>query len=454
MRQKNTKQLPLTNSAPNHIKAVEYNIMSEILDANPEIYELAHENLTQDIKNSKSGAHGMSTEQVVRAAIILRKEQFSYEELTFHLADSATFRNFCHIGICDMGFKKSALNKNIKALSPEMWEAINDILICQAEEDGHENGRETRTDCTVTLANIHDPRDSEQLWDCVRVLTRKLEIAKTEYLGLNILYTDHTKRAKRRALGVLNAKNEKVRNKAYRDLLVVAKKTIGYCNSTIETLRTQPPYEFEAHGLASEIERIVKLAVQVIDQTVRRVIKGESVPASEKVVSIFEPHTDIIIKDQRDTLFGHKICLTGGKSNLILDCLILEGNPADSTLPVTMADRLDDIYQRYPNKMSSDGGFSSKADLSVLKDKGIKDISFSKHRGMEEEDMCRSKWVFRRLRNFRAGIESGISRLKRSFGLGVCIWKGLKSFKSYIWSSIVSANLTTLARLRLKPVKA
>lgn len=104
--------------------------------------------------------------------------------------------------------------------------------------------------------------------------------------------------------------------------------------------------------------------------------------------------------------------------------------------------------------MSSDGGFSSKADLSVLKDKGIKDISFSKHRGMEEEDMCRSKWVFRRLRKFRAGIESGISRLKRSFGLGVCIWKGLKSFKSYIWSSIVSANLTTLARLRLKPVKA
>jgi len=454
MRQKNTKQLPLMNNTPNHIKAVEYDIISEILDANPKIYDLAHDNLTENIKCSKSGAYGMSTEQVVRAAILMKREQFSYEGLAFHMVDSTTFRKFCHIGLCDAGFKKSTLNNNIKALSSETWEAINDILVIQAEIDGHENGRETRTDCTVTLSNIHDPRDSEQLWDCVRVLTRKLELAKHNYPGFNIIYTDHTKRAKRRALAVLNAKNEKGRKGAYRDLLVVTKKTIGYCNTTIEILKALPPYQFEAHGLATEIEKIVKLARQVIDQTERRVIKGESVPASEKVVSIFEPHTDIIVKDSRDTLFGHKICLTGGRSNLILDCLILDGNPADSTLPGKMADRLDGIFGRYPNKMSFDGGFAALANVDDLKGKGIKDICFSKRRGMDEEDMCRSKWVYRRLRNFRAGIESGISWLKGSFGLGVCIWKGYKSFKSYVWSSIVAANLTTLARLRINSAKA
>lgn len=54
--------------------------------------------------------------------------------------------------------------------------------------------------------------------------------------------------------------------------------------------------------------------------------------SSEKVVSIFEPHTDIIVKDRRDTLYGHKVCLAGGKSNLILDCVIVDGNPADTTL--------------------------------------------------------------------------------------------------------------------------
>jgi len=69
------------------------------------------------------------------------------------------------------------------------------------------------------------------------------------------------------------------------------------------------------------------------------VIHGEKVPAQEKVVSIFEEHTDIIIKDRRDTFFGHKICLTGGRSNLILDCQIVEGNPADVTLTETMLER-------------------------------------------------------------------------------------------------------------------
>ncbi len=235
---------------------------------------------------------------------------------------------------------------------------------------------------------------------------------------------------------------------------MVTRKTVGYGTTAIGILKSLPPYQIEAYSLATEMERIVTLAVKVIDQTKRRVIKNEKVPASEKIVSIFEPHTDIIVKDRREPLFGHKVCLTGGKSNLILDCMILEGNPADSTLTVTVAERLENVYGRFPNKMSFDGGFASLANLKALKKNGVKDICFSKRLGMDEEDMCRGKWVYKRLRKFRAGIESGISWLKRSFGLSVCIWKGLESFKSYIWSSIVAANLTTMARHRLKGARA
>ncbi len=454
MRLKNPKQIPLKNEPPRHERAIEYQIMGEILDANPEIYDIAHEDLTKHVKNEGSGANGMSSRQVVRAAIIARKEDLPYKLLDFHLMDSTTFRSFCDIGIFDKGFKRSALNKNIKALSPKTWEAINDCVIIYADEEGIEKGKETRTDCTVTASNIHDPRDSEQLWDCVRVLDRHLGVVKETYPELNIDYMDHTRRAKRRALGVLNAKTTKDRLKAYRDLITVTTKTVGYSTKAVESLKTLPTFEFEAHTRASEIESIVKLANKVIFQTERRKFKNENVPASEKIVSIFEPHTDIIVKDRRDTFFGHKICLTGGKSNLILDCDILEGNPADSTLPVAMADRLDNIYGQYPNKMSFDGGFASKGNLAALKGKGIKDVCFSKRRGIAAEDMCRSRWVYKRLRNFRAGIESGISWLKRSFGLAVCVWKGFESFKSYVWSSIVSANLTTLARLRLNPKKS
>ena len=77
-------------------------------------------------------------------------------------------------------------------------------------------------------------------------------------------------------------------------------------------------------------------------------IDEERVPAEEKVVSIFEEHTDIIRKDRRETLYGHKVCMTGGSSSMILDCVILDGNPSDSTLAETMIDRQVELYETGP----------------------------------------------------------------------------------------------------------
>ena len=84
----------------------------------------------------------------------------------------------------------------------------------------------------------------------------------------------------------------------------------------------------------------------------------------------------------------------------------------------------------------------------------VSDVVFSKRRGMEIEDMARSTWVYKRLVRFRAGIEAGISFLKRCFGLTRCTWRGLRSFKAYTWASVLTANLLTLARHRLKPALA
>jgi len=104
------------------------------------------------------------------------------------------------------------------------------------------------------------------------------------------------------------------------------------------------------------------------------------------------------------------------------------------------------IYGHYPLKVVLDGGFASKANLKAAKAREIKDVCFAKKRGLKEDDMCRSPWMYKKLRRFRAGIESGISWLKRCFGLWRCTWKTFRSFKSYVWASIVSANLFTLAR--------
>lgn len=442
------------NSIVDHPHAEELQQISCILDDNPTIIELAMQDLMRGVNTTRKGAKGMTADQVVRAFIIKQMNCFSYEDLAFHMIDSSCYRWFCRIGIADKGFKSSALCDNIKSLSAHTLQAINRQLIDYAVNNNIEKGRKARIDCTVVESNIHEPFDSDLLWDVVRVLTRNLNKAKERFGNLGVFFQDHTRRAKKRMLCINNAKNEKQRNQGYKDLLKVTRKTVNFSEQMVTALNNATGLDYAAIAISYQLEHYLELGKKVIDQTHRRVVLKETVPASEKIVSIFEPHTDIIKKDRRDTYYGHKVCLTGGASNLILDCTIEKGNPADSTLTEKMLDRQKQIYGRYPLKVALDGGFASKENLVSAKGKGIKDVCFSKKRGLKEEDMCRSKWVYKRLRNFRAGIEAGISWIKRCFGFSKCNWKGSDSFKSYVWTSIISANLLTLARHKLNQSKA
>jgi IS5 family transposase len=450
MRKNYKKQMPLTITSIDHPHAEELEGISQILDANPIIYQWVLQDLTHSVTNVDTGAEGMSAEQVLRAAIIKQMEGYSYEELAFHLLDSVCYRRFCRIGIAEKGFQKSALGNNIKAITPDTWEAINRILVAYGQDKGIEKGKQVRIDCTVVSSNIHEPTDSRLLWDCVRVLTRMLGQINERFDELDIPFSDHTRRAKRRMLEIMHAKSKKVRDKKYEDLLKVTHMTVNYALNAVSLLEAHSfnhsSLSAKPQELAEELKEMIQLTYKVIDQTTRRVIHDESVPAYEKIVSIFETHTDIIVKDRRDTFYGHKVCLTGGPSNLITDCLILDGNPADTELTDQMFDRHKEIYGHYPLKAALDGGFASKTNLDTAKGKGIKDVCFAKKRGLEEEEMCRSPWVYKRLRRFRAGIESGISWLKRCFGFARCMWKSLPSFHSYVWASVISANLLTLAR--------
>ena len=449
MREKCQKQMPLMPHIMNHAQSQELEMISRIIDNNSTICGYILQDLNKGkVVSRRSGAKGMSADQVLRCTIAKTLFAFTYEELAFHIVDSQSLRWFCRIGIAEEGFKKSALNRNIKTISQETWEMINRDILGYAEKEDIEKGRTVRTDCTCVESNIHKPRDSNQLWDGVRVLTRLITRGRDEF-GLKVTgFCNHNRRAKRRLLAIMNAKNKKQRKAAYVDLLKITGKVLGYARTAIETIK-KISIDPTAFPLFCDIEHYADLTEQVISQTKRRVLLGHTVPAHEKVVSIFEEHTDIIKKDRRDTIYGHKICLTGGASNLILDCVIARGNPADTDLAIPILDRQKEIFGRYPLKVCFDGGFASKNNLKLAKDRKIKDVCFAKKRGLEETDMCRSQYVYHRLRRFRAGIESGISWLKRCMGLTRCTWKGWDAFKSYVWSSIVAANLLTMARAKL-----
>jgi IS5 family transposase len=439
VRAKRDCQLPLTISLGEHDHVDELREISRIFDVNSKASDAVHADLTRDL-DAERGRLALSAEQVLRAAVLYQMHRWSFRELAFELQFNQAYRSFCRLGL-DQKPSKSALQRDIRRIEPTSWETINRLLISYAVSIGIEDGKAVRTDCTVMESTIHHPTDSSLLWDCVRKLTDLLDDASTI---VNVSYSNHRKVAKRRNLAINNAKRMKQRRPLYRDLLEVTKKTIGYARKSLLALRMR------RHPLASpyadSLNHFIELAEKVVEQTERRIVHGESVPATEKIVSIFEEHTDIIRKGGRDTLYGHKLCLSAGASNLITDCLILDGNPNDSALTLEMMERHTKLFGDCAEQAAFDAGFASVENLDVLKAHGISDVMFHKRVGLEIADMVKSSWVYKKLRNFRAGIEGIISFLKRAFGADRSRWKGLRSFKAYAMSAVVSANLLTLAR--------
>lgn len=441
------EQTPLSEPWLDVDVAQELRVISDLLDAHPTIPEQVWQDLVQASGARQSrGARGMTAEQVLRALILKQMNSWDYRELAFHLEDSRTYRRFCRLRLFSKAPSKSTLQAAIKSLRAETLESIHRELIRSPIVAEVETAKKVRIDSTVVESNIHHPTDSRLLWDCVRVLTRLLKQARKIFGKEVILFNDRTRRAKKRNLGITNARRKRARKPLYRDLIRVTEETRQAAQMVLNVEELKESTVKDVVKLRQDLTRYVQLTQRVIDQTRRRILKGESAPSSEKIVSIFEDHTDIIVKDNRDTLYGHKIYLTGGSSSLILDCLITDGNPADSSLTQEMIGRQRDILGRVPEQAAFDGSFASKVNLEALKAQGVEDVVFSKHRGIEVSEMAKNSWVYRQLRNFRAGIEGNISFLKRIFGLSRCTWRSLPSFKSYVWGSIISFNLLVLAR--------
>ncbi|WP_319524350.1 transposase [uncultured Desulfosarcina sp.] len=255
MREKQQKQMPLISLPTGHPREVELEMISKILDKTPNIYDHVLQDLNGGLKieRQRTGANGMSAEQVTRAAIVMKLFNFTYEDLAFHISDSRSLRRFCRIGIFDKGFKKSALNENIKRICPETWELISLDLLAYAKDNNIEKGRTTRVDCTVVESNIHPPCDSMQLYDAVRVLARLLTQARDDF-KIKIVFTDHRRRAKRRMTAIQYAKGKKQRLSPYEDLLKVTQKSIGYAIKAEETIGGICTTNFELLGLLNSIK--------------------------------------------------------------------------------------------------------------------------------------------------------------------------------------------------------
>lgn len=445
MRMIRKPQLNLFFQWPEHKLSKELEIISKILHRHPEFVEWVHEDLSQG--KEITGDTGMSSEQVLSAAIIKHVRKLSYEELAFNIFDSRSTQAFLMLEPGEY-YASSCLQNNVSRISEDSWQKINASLVTDAKGQGIEDCKTARIDSTVTDSNIHYPTDSSLLYDCIRVIDR--EFKKTRKLAnkkhWRLSSSTQVKQAKSIRYKINNAKNSEERLPLYKKLLKISRELKRDLPSIILKIEKECEKKEKLKKPLDELKNVDFFLAKIIYQTEKRVLKRQTVPASKKVVSIFEPHTDIIVKDRRETQFGHKIFLTSGKSNMVIDCEIPHGNPADSDMFMGMVNSLGENYGIFPRKISADGGFASKDNVLEAKELGVKDVCFPKRCRMKITDMVKSSWVYKKLLNWRAGIEGIISFLKRCFGMGRANWKGFDGFKKYVRSSVAAFNFVILAR--------
>lgn len=446
MREKIRQQLLIRPAPLRHKRWRELTDIRERLDKHPEAATWVFEDLVAAGADPRLGRTGMSAEEVLACLALQARLKLSFDMFEFELAANDVYRDFCRVAPSQT-WSRATLHRNLSMVRPETVERINRLLVVDAEEEGLEDRSRVRFDATAVESNIHAPLDSAQLSDVCRVLTRLMTEARI--IDATIEIVDHTPEAKRLNWRISCARGKEHKLPHYVRLMEITEATIGGAQPAAESLRQVKDRALRdlAEDTAERLLHFAALGERVMSQTRRRVVNGESVPANEKVLSIFEPHADLVVKGQT-TICGHKIALASGRSGLLLDCQIYRGNPNDKTLALPLMERQRTLFGSVPSQAAFDGGFASAENLKALKAGGTKDVVFSKAPGIPRRDMARSDAVFKNLRNFRAGIEGDIAYLKNGFGLRRCLRRGWEGFKAYVWTRVLSANLFTLARRR------
>lgn len=427
----------------NHEYGTRLRKLSEVLDRHPEILDLVATDLI-DASLSAVGRTGLSAESILRCLLLKQQRGFSYEQLAFHLSDSETYRTFTRLP-GHLSPSRSCLQSTIRSIKPQTLERAHQLLTKSLLDTGMASLDKLRIDSTVVASHIAPPSDSQLLNDGVRVISRLLAKSKTE-TGLKVRFTDKRKAAKSLAFRIFNAKKA-TKDELYPEMLKIARLALKQADRGRQQVIEGAAASASCQKWLDALAHYRNLTSRVIEQTERRVICGEQVTSAEKIVSLFEPHTDIIVKGFRDVQYGHKINLSSEVNGFITALTIEEGNPCDKTLFLPVLDYHRSALGKLPRSVVADGGYASQANVAAGRAMGLKHVVFHKPVGVSLTAMGVKSKTFNALRHFRAGIEGNISELKRAFGATKAKWKGHDGFKAFVWAAALSYNLVRLARL-------
>ena len=427
---------------PNWKNDLELGLIDNILESHPYIISTLSENISESKNKNIFGRKDTpSIEQIVRAGIYKELKGLDYRELEYHQEDSRIAALFIKIDPL-RPYSFQMYQKYISRIRPEKLSEVLVALNKIAINEGLEDLEKIRQDTTTIETNIHHPTNNSLIWDCIRKSNDHLSKLSREVNGLS--YRDYTKGAKKTYFKINNTSSKDKKINLFAKQLQVFTRCINQVSNVIK--KKHICVSIEAMAYIALLEDFLPVMKQVYDMSFRKELKGEKVPSREKIFSIFERHTDIIVKGSRDIVFGHKINLTSGKSNLILDCYMERGNPADTKLYVPTLDRVIENYDKIPRDSAVDGGFASKANIEYSIERGLVNVVFNKVVGSMKNQVSSSN-METRLKKWRSGIEANISNLKRGFKIQRCNWKGWVNFQSKVLWSVLAYNIRVMSNL-------
>jgi IS5 family transposase len=452
MRQKRESVLAFVwndNGLPKVVREyrAKYKLLSQVLDENLEILDAVHEDLKKLSTPNRRGREGdYTTENILRALVVMSVEGLPYRETVIQIGGDEFLQDFVRLrkkAVMDFTF----LSKCFSAIRPETWRKVNLLLGRKAVATGAIDPDVIRADTTVIEANIHYPTDSALLWDVWRVASRELKKARAIAENL-VPYRFHDRKTKKLHLSITrySASKSKSRQRwvkqCHRALIERVERMVCIVDEFCKKAANQA--DFELLSMAAALEGHLPAMRHITAQARRAKIDGQTVPAAQRVFSLFEPHVELIIRGKRNkpVEFGHKLLLCQSREKFITDYEVLEEQRADSTLTESVIRRHEKRFGRKPKVLSADKGFRPAAEEFDRLDQEIQTLCIPQ-RLRDFTDKIMKYW-----QAFRAGIEGTISALKRAFRLFRCFFKGFKGYASGVGLTVFTHNLLVLARQR------
>jgi len=425
-----------------------YEAISRLLDDNPQLLALAHRDWAKLLSTSAKGRAGYTSEQLLRALIVMFVEGVSYRETAVRIDTSEFLQYFVRLGVmATMDF--TFLNKAFVVLSPETLARMNDAFARYAIREDHINGDKQRMDTTVYETNIHYPTDSSLLWDSFRTLSRLVRTIQKELPQLDLHHRFHDRKVKKLFTFISrNASNKSKRTlrkvKSHYRQLIGSVRWIHGVGQKVSTKARLAGY------LIDQLDHYLPLVEQIIYQADQRVLQGISLAPNEKLYSLFEEHTELLKRGKagKPIEFGHKVLFAQTGEKFIHHYRVMPHRIEDKDLLEPAVEAHKDLFGRYPDLLSTDKGFyESMKQIAGLEEK-IATVSIAKKgRRTQEEYERETTEEFIEGQCFRAGAEGSISVLKRAFKLGKCCFKGFKNYAASVGLAVLCHNLVLLTRL-------